>query len=115
MNSKTLCHKCQTEFSTIKLGLQWPGKIKCPHCKTIHYYRFGHIIGTLNALFFIPIAFIILLSYDSYFTYDGHGIYHDTPIAILARLIGLIIIAVINAAVLGYVFKRFLNLQSKDK
>ena len=36
----------------------WPTRIRCPHCRTLARYRYGHFIGALFAVIFVPVAFM---------------------------------------------------------
>lgn len=53
---RATCHGCQREFSALRLGMQWPGKVTCAKCGVAHAFRHGHAIGAAYIGVLLPIS-----------------------------------------------------------
>lgn len=113
MTSPAACHKCQREFSALRIGLHWPTKIACKSCGSAHCYRFGHVIGVLYLLFLLP-SLVIPLIYSGNFANVENGIYKSNFMGFLVHLGGVIVVLLIGGFLFGTIMKKFFLLRSRN-
>ena len=114
MNSPPVCHKCQKEFSALRIGLQWPAKIICKNCGCAHYYRFGHIVGWLYLLFLLPCTLLPLLIFSGTFDNVENGIHTSSFFGPIVKFSGSIAVLLIVGFVFGTIMKKFFLLRTKN-